>query len=53
MCLRGLKLGKASGPDGLSVEHLLYADPKLIMLFKALFPVWHCIIMFQLSSVKE
>lgn len=36
-CLRGLKLGKASGPDGLNVEHLVHAHPKLIVLFKALF----------------
>ena len=36
-CLRDLKVGKASGPDGLSVEHLVHAHPKLIILFKALF----------------
>jgi len=28
-CLRGLKLGKASGPDGLCAESLLNAHPKL------------------------
>ena len=29
---RSSKLGKASGPDGLSAEHLIYAHPKLIVL---------------------
>ena len=36
-CLRGLKLGKASGPDGLCTESLLNAHPKLATLLCALF----------------
>ena len=30
-CIKKLKLGKASGPDGLSAEHLVHAHPALVM----------------------
>ena len=36
-CLRKLKLGKASGPDNLSAEHLLNAHPSLIIHICLLF----------------
>ena len=36
-CLRNMKRGKASGPDGLCCESLLYAHPKLISLLCSLF----------------
>ena len=36
-CIRCLKLGKASGPDGLCTESLLNAHPKLVILLCALF----------------
>lgn len=36
-CLRGLKLGKASGPDGLHPESVLNVHPKLVTLICALF----------------
>jgi len=36
-CLQKMKLGKACGPDDLSVEHLLHAHPSLIMHLQALF----------------
>jgi exonuclease III len=36
-CIRGLKLGKASGPDGLCTESLVNAHPKLVVLLSALF----------------
>ena len=36
-CIRCLKLGKASGPDGLCSENLLNAHPKLVTLLCALF----------------
>jgi len=42
--LSKLKMGKASGPDELSTEHLRYAHPLLIMHFKSLF----CLILKQL-----
>ena len=34
---RSLKLGKASGPDGLSAEHLIHAHPKLVVMLSQLF----------------
>jgi hypothetical protein len=36
-CMKDLHLGKACGPDDLSVEHLLYAHPSLIIHLKLLF----------------
>jgi len=36
-CIHELKLGKASGPDGLSAEHLLHAHPYLVVLLTAMF----------------
>jgi hypothetical protein len=36
-CMKDLHLGKACGPDDLSVEHLLYAHPSLITHLKLLF----------------
>ena len=30
-CIQKLKLGKASGPGGLSAEHLVHAHPALVM----------------------
>ena len=36
-CIHELKLGKASGPDGLSAEHLLHAHPYLVVLLIAMF----------------
>jgi hypothetical protein len=36
-CLRELHLHKASGPDDLAGEHLLYAHPNLIIHLKLLF----------------
>ena len=36
-CIRGLKKGKACGPDDLCAEHLHYAHPALIMHLKTLF----------------
>jgi hypothetical protein len=36
-CLRNMKRGKASGPDGLCCESLLHAHPKLISLLCSLF----------------
>jgi len=36
-CIRSLKLGKASGPDGLCTESLLNAHPILVSLLCALF----------------
>jgi hypothetical protein len=39
-CIRNLKCGKASGPDGLTAEHLLHAHPLIIthicLLFRAM-----------------
>jgi hypothetical protein len=35
-CQHSLKLGNASGLDGISTEHLIYAHPKLIVLLKSL-----------------
>jgi hypothetical protein len=36
-CVRGLKTGKACGPDGTSAEHLQHAHPSLVMHMKLLF----------------
>ena len=36
-CIRGLKLGKACGPDDLCSEHLIYAHPSLTLHFMTLF----------------
>jgi exonuclease III len=40
ICIRNLKCGKASGPDGLTAEHLLHAHPLVIthicLLFRAM-----------------
>ena len=36
-CIRHQHLGKASGPDGLSAEHLVYAHPNLVIHLKHLF----------------
>jgi len=36
-CLQKLKQGKASGPDDLTSEHLIYAHPYLIVLLCDLF----------------
>jgi exonuclease III len=36
-CIRSLKLGKASGPDDLSAEHLLHAHPSLVVHLRLLF----------------
>jgi len=41
-CIRDLKLGKASGPDELTAEHLKYAHPILI---------YHLCISFRAISV--
>ena len=35
--IRGLKHGKAAGPDGLSAEHLLCSHPLLCVLLSFLF----------------
>lgn len=35
--IRSLKLGKASGPDALSAEHLIHAHPKLTIMLAQLF----------------
>jgi len=35
-CIRGLKGGKASGPDNISAEHLQYAHPSLVIHIKML-----------------
>jgi len=36
-CLRNLKIGKGAGLDELTVEHLLYAHPMLLVLLSLLF----------------
>ena len=36
-CIRKLKLGKAAGYDGITVEHLLYSHPILVVLTTFLF----------------
>ena len=43
-CIRDLKLGKASGPDELTAEHLKYAHPILI---------YHLCILFRAISVHS
>ena len=45
-CVRKLKLGKASGPDGLSAEHIVKAHPVIIihlcLLYRSM--IKHCIV---------
>ena len=45
-CIRKLKLGKASGPDELSAEHLVHAHPSLVIHLCLPFPLndfaWFC-----------
>jgi len=36
-CVRNLNTGKACGPDNLSVQHLLYAHPFVMVHLKLLF----------------
>jgi len=35
-CIRGIKRGKASGPDNISAEHLQYAHPSLVIHIRML-----------------
>ena len=45
-CIRKLKLGKASGPDELSAEHLVHAQPSLVIISLSTAPLndfaWLC-----------
>jgi len=36
-CVRGMKLGKAPGIDGIEAEHLRYAHPRIIVILVILF----------------
>ena len=36
-CIRRMQKGKASGPDDLCAEHMIYAHPSLVMHLKSLF----------------
>ena len=36
-CIRKMKLGKASGLDGIETEHLVHAHPRLVVLISLLF----------------
>src|SRR2546425_6335850 len=51
-CIRSLKLGKASGPDELSAEHLLYAHPSLVVHLRLLFCglATHCYVPHNFGS---